>query len=138
MSNIIVDASIILQMFDEAEAGKKAWKFFDQIQKGHIVASAPSFLLIEVLNVLLKKKKIPTKKVKEFIELLGKSGINFIDFSFRSIGALSEVAIRERITVYDALYVSLARGLEQRLITNDKELLMIPNISVSLDEFITI
>lgn len=33
MSNIIVDASIILQMFDEAEAGKKAWKFLIKYKK---------------------------------------------------------------------------------------------------------
>lgn len=132
---VVIDANTILRIFDSGEGATRAHLLVKQIQKGSIVAHAPSFLLIEVLNVLMKKKKYSKEDAREFISTIEHIGIQFIDISCERIGDLLDCAYSYNITPYDAQYVLLTSDLSCVLITQDKELLAIKGIGITLDEY---
>lgn len=138
MNRIIVDASVLLHVFDSTEEGNFVNKLIPHIQHGDIIAAAPSFFLVEVTNILVKRKKFLPSEVKQFIKMLRESGIQFVDFSFQNIDELLEIVFQYKLTSYDALYVHLAKRLHYPLVSTDLELVQITDIGMSIEEFASI
>ncbi len=135
MKSIVVDASSIVRVFETGKEHESARRLLKKIQDGSIDAHAPTFLLVEVINILLKKKKFSKVDATEFVHMLEQSGIIFTDFASDRIYDLLECSYTYKITPYDAQYVLLSSDLSCVLLTQDKELLAIKGIGVSLDEY---
>lgn len=135
MKTYVLDASIVLEWLENNDK-ESARKLYQYLRQGKIAVYAPTFLLIEVGNILLKKKKFTQSDVEEFITALFQSGINFVDFYSHTIGQLLTTASKYKITTYDALYILLSQELKYPLITGDEELLKIKDVSVSLQQFL--
>ncbi len=126
MDSVVVDASVTLAWFEEGPQAEAALKIHDDIIRGVIAASAPDFLLVEVANILLRKKRASRKDTETFIRTLLTMGISFDDEpDYVHINALIDVAQTYRITTYDAQYVYLAKKLGCTLVSFDKDLLQI-------------
>lgn len=131
MLKIVVDASIVIDWFT-GEENVLSEEILRQVKKGKIEASAPSFILVEVLNILLKKKGVSENIASKVLAELRKIGINFKSFLTTDIFFLKEVCYKYNITSYDGLYIYLAKQQKCKLLTADKELLKIKNLTINL------
>lgn len=135
MDKIIVDANLIIGGFARDETNNEAIKIISKIKLGEIEAVAPNFLLIEVLNILIKKKKLDLNVIKKIIKEILDLGITFKAFITSNILELNEICYKYKVTSYDGLYLLLAKKEKTKLVTNDQELLKIKNLTIDLKDF---
>ena len=127
MLEIIVDASVALKWFPIkgetfVEESRDVWK---AVQSGRIKAYAPLFLLVEVANVLARKKKVEPAVYKNILKKLADSEIVFIDLKKNDLVSLGVLINKYGLTAYDTQYLLLARQLKCKLVSYDEELLKI-------------
>lgn len=131
---VVIDANFILALTNVEEYSLKAKKIYKLIKSGDLIAYAPTFLIVEVLNVLIKKKKANPVLVKKALERIKKSKIVFIntDDIVKSSSKLEDLVFKYDITSYDALYLIAVSKNKCKLITTDEELLKIKNMTMDL------
>lgn len=132
MNKIIIDANLIIGGFARDETNNEAIKIISKIKLREIEAVAPNFLLIEVLNILIKKKKLDLNVIKKIIKEIIDLGITFKSFITSNILELNEICYKYKVTSYDGLYLLLAKKEKTKLVTNDQELLKIKNLTIDL------
>lgn len=127
MLELIVDASVALKWFPIkgeifVEESREVWK---AIQLGEIKAYTPLFLLVEVANVLARKKRVEAIVFNSILKKLANSKIVFVDLKKDDLRKLGSLVNKYGLTAYDAQYLLLARQLNCKLISYDEELLKI-------------
>lgn len=137
MIKVVIDASVAISWLTaknerEFEAARKVYEL---IIRQQVEAWAPTFLLVEVLNILVMKKKIEVKEAKKFIRRLAKSGIRFMSLAADDAENLASLMSKYQVTAYDAEYLWLVKKKECRLLTCDGDLLKINRLTVSLADF---
>jgi predicted nucleic acid-binding protein len=135
----IVDASVAVKWLLEKNENYRdeARALYSSMKKGEIKLIAPTFLLVEILNILFKKKKVETEKIQRLINGLRNSGIVFVDTDqiIKNETKLEKVVFKYKTTAYDSLYLLLAQEEKCKLLTFDDELLKIKNLTVDLKSF---
>lgn len=136
-NKIIIDANIILKLFSaanetQAELTRQLMKFS---ASGVIQVIAPIFLLIETINILSRKKKAGKKDIRIFIQNLPALGIFFVELKEEDAIKIADLCVDYQISAYDAQYLFLALKENCRLLTVDKELLKIKDVSIGLEDF---
>lgn len=126
----VLDSSIIAAIFFQEKASQKVIQLV-QDKKLFTV----DFALVEVANVAWKRvtifggdKKIMEKALRKSIEFINTSCEvikmdELFDLSF-------EIAVKEKITVYDALFLAAAQNKKISLYTLDKKLKIRDDIEV--------
>ena len=134
MNKIVIDASVVLKWFVEKDEKrvKRAREVHKKIVKREVEAWAPKLLLTEVLNVLARKKKLEKKLLIKIMKRLAGLGINWVDVGDEEIVGLTRVVQDYKVTAYDGQYLWLAKEKKCKLLTIDKELLKIKELSVGL------
>ena len=127
MLEFIIDASVALKWFptkDEAsvEEARGVWQ---AIQSGRIKAYTPLFMLVEIANVLARKKKVEATIFNNIIRKLAVSKIDFVDLKKADLSKLGFLVNKYYLTAYDAQYLILAKQLKCKLVSYDEELLKI-------------
>lgn len=126
MKQFAIDASVVLSW---AQGGDKKidpiWILQDKLAIGEISIIAPSFLLIEVANVLKWRFKASQADTMHFLSLLPKLPIRFIDSASGDIGETVTLEYKHQLSAYDALYLGLALVMDCTLISLDKRLLAV-------------
>ena len=123
----VIDASIVVKWFLNEKDSDKARLIRSELEKGDISVIVPELLFLEILNAL-KYNKVREKNIIAANRIL--FGINFKverlseGLLFRSI----ENSVKYDLTIYDAIYVTLAQIYGTFLITADKELYNVPNV----------
>ena len=117
----VVDASIVLQWLIEQPSARST-----EILEGHINGNeplvAPELLNYEVGNVLVTKVKLTSQDATELFGYFLDLGIETYSLGADEYQASLDLALRYRLTVYDASYLALALALEVKLVTADKRL----------------
>ena len=128
----IIDASVIVKLFAEEENSEEMFKVMQSHINNEIALLVPELIFLEVLNALRYKKFN--------LNASEKANINLWNFQLESVhldAFLLNKAIKNSmefgLSIYDAVYVSLAQIHGVPLITADEKLLKIPN-AVSLKE----
>lgn len=136
ISEIVIDASVVLKWIPvpKEEKVEAAWEVYRRLLKGEINIIAPAFILIEVLNILIRKRRSDELMVKNVIKLLRECNIQFETLTVGEEISIGQMMIQYKVTAYDALYLLLAKKKKCPLITCDKELLQIKSLTMSLDE----
>lgn len=116
---IVLDASAAIDWLLQTPAGRQIEK---RIFSRHESPAAPHLLDIEVPQVLrrlVRESKIPAKRAEEAIhDLMDLQIVRYPHYLF-----LPRVwQLRNNLTAYDAVYVSLAESLRATLITRDLRL----------------
>lgn len=123
----VLDASVIVKEFSEEIDADRTVELIRAHINNEMRVIVPDFLFIEVLNAFRLKLKDETaiKKINSDLE-----GFQFeVQRTTKSILDKSiDIALKYNITIYDALYVSIAQFHGCPLITADKELFKIPNV----------
>lgn len=120
---VVVDASVALKWIPgpKEEKIKEARKMYQRIADGEIEGWAPNFLALEMLNILIRKRKAdPDLAVKGIETVMGKLKIKDLDVG--KLAQWKELMEKYEISGYDSIYLQLAGELGCKVVSCDKKL----------------
>lgn len=121
----VVDASVAVKIFVPEALSAQAQELFARFgSENDAELIVPDFFFIECANVFWKwvqRSAYPPKHVLEHILDLTGLGLTAIPAQVVVVEAL-QIALKYKITAYDACYVAAAAQLELPLITADEKL----------------
>ena len=112
----VIDSSSLVKFFSKEEG----WKAVRELILGGVISLDLS--VKEVANALWKKvlrNEMSASDANKIITDLLETEVIKIANQGKYLSKAFEIAVRNRITVYDALFVALARELNVELITSD-------------------
>jgi len=125
LSKIVVDASVVIKWFlDDEEEVAAARRLRDDFVSFKVQVLAPTLIFCEVGNAFLvayRLNRLTLRHVRSYLQ-------DFLDialptfFSPRITASAFELARKYQLSVYDALYVALARSEGCDFYTGDKKL----------------
>ena len=134
----VVDASVVLKWIPGGKETEviEARKIYRLSKEKIIQLIAPSFLLMEIANILFKKRKTKSEIISRALQRLKICGIEYQDLQIDIVNEVIRLISRFNITAYDAIYLSIAKKQNTKLLTFDKELLKIKNLTVSIENYL--
>jgi predicted nucleic acid-binding protein len=119
----VLDASVIVKWFSKEENSDKSVEIRNRFVNREVFIVCPDLVLYEVANALRYNKVLEEKDIKDAIESIYDLEIDIIVPTKEIMTKAIEFAKKFNITVYDAIYVSLADILNAKLITADEILI---------------
>jgi len=117
---IVLDSSVALKWIfaDESGAGNAS-----RVRDEHISAkneiAVPSLFFYEIANVLATKIKLTTEEAQEAFELIAEFVCNVYELDSTEFLEAMSLAMKYKVSVYDASYHVLANRLGCRFLTAD-------------------
>ena len=124
---LVVDASLAIKWFLKEENSDKALIIRENHISGKTLLIVPELIFLEVTNAL-RYKKLDLKKISYINKSLWEFQFKTQKIDKLILDKTIENSIKYNITIYDALYVTLAQIHGTFLITADKELYKVPNV----------
>lgn len=126
MTDFVLDNSITMRWCFDSGAHEYADKILDHLETEQGTAFVPVLWRYEVSSVLSRAQNrglLAAQKVQEFLEDLAALSITVdTDGVSRILSDVHQIAIRYRLTSYDAAYLELALRRNLPLATLDEEL----------------
>ena len=122
--NLVIDASVLIKFFVPEVLADRAASLLDSLKEEVYSLMAPDLIYSESGNILWKKhrlKELTRSEVDEIADAIILLPIRIED-SKNLLPLALEVAMTYGVTVYDAMYLSMARIHGIRMITADKKL----------------
>ena len=122
--NLVIDASVVIKAYVPEILSDKAEEVLSRVADGELVLLAPDLFYPETGNILWKKHRLhelTPAEVDEIVDAISALPIK-IEASRPVMPLAVTIAMHSGITVYDAMYVAVARIYETRMITADKKL----------------
>lgn len=119
---IVLDSSVALKwMFaDEAGAEQAERVRADHISGNNEIA-VPSLFFYEIANVLATKVKLSAEEALEAFELISAFELNVHELDNSEFTEAMTLAMKHKVSVYDASYHVLAARLGCRFLTADRK-----------------
>lgn len=124
---LVIDASIIVKWFLNEENSDKALKIREEHILGNTTLIAPELAFLEVANTI-RYKKIDLKKIWNINKSLWEVELKIQEINETIINKTIENSVKYNITIYDALYITIAQLHGVFMVTADKKLYKIPNV----------
>jgi len=121
--NLVMDASVLIKFYVPEILSDRAERLLAKVEKKDIDLLAPDLIYPEAGNILWKKqrlKELTRSEVEEIADAMLSLPLK-IESSQPLLPLALDIAIAYGITVYDAVYVSLAKVYEATLITADRK-----------------
>jgi predicted nucleic acid-binding protein len=125
--NVVIDASVLIKFFIPEILWEKAEELNARVAEGDLRLLAPDLIFAEVGNIIWKKhrmKELTRSVAEEIVEAIVFMPI-VVETSKALLLLAVDMAVAYDITVYDAMYVSLAKVYETVLLTADRKLVEI-------------
>lgn len=123
---IVVDASVVVKWVIPGEPWEEqARAIGEKMVSGEVEVHVPHLLLYEVASAILKSILMGAVRLSdggEALETLGHLGMKVHTTGWRDLREVLEVAAATKLTVYDSIYLHLAKRMGARLITADSHL----------------
>ncbi len=122
--NLVIDASVLIKFYVPEILSDRAEQLLANVDDGDVEVSAPDLIYPEAGNIIWKKhrlRELTRNEAEEIIAALLSLPIK-IEATKPLIPLAVDIATAYGITVYDALYVSLARVYDTTIITADRKL----------------
>ena len=122
--NLVVDASVLIKFYIPEILSDRAEPLLAKVEKKEIDLLAPDLIYPEAGNILWKKqrlKELTPSEVEEITDAILLLPLK-IEASKSLLPLAVDMAIAYGMTVYDALYFSLAKVYETTMITADRKL----------------
>ena len=122
--NLVMDASVLIKFYVPEILSDRAERLLAKVEKKEIDLLAPDLIYPEAGNILCKKqrlKELTRSEVEEITDAILLLLLK-IEASKSLLPLAVDMAIAYGITVYDALYPSLAKVYETTMITADRKL----------------
>ncbi len=128
MKRVVVDSSIVISAHFPnnpfVSYSQESVNLLEKLSQDKYRLIAPSIFLYECFNVLrtyFMKKFLEQEEVNELSGFIKQYNIKLIDFS-KNCDRAMKIACAEKISIYDASYVALARQERCDFWTGDKKL----------------
>lgn len=123
MMNYILDTSVALQWFHRSGElhFKEARRVLDDLRAGRIKVSIPDILPLELLNALMKGKKLSAQQANEALNELFEMPIKIIDVNLQVLEIAAGLMEQYNLASYDAYFLALAQYEDCRLISDDQK-----------------
>lgn len=124
--NLVVDSSVIIKWFvrkDEHDR-QQALLLKDHFLQGRYALIVPDLILYEVSNVLRNRKEVKQGNVERMIKLLFTYPFRITWPANTLLIKASQIAYNHKLSVYDAVYLALAKEIGCPFVTADKKLLI--------------
>jgi predicted nucleic acid-binding protein len=122
--NLIIDASVLIKFFVPEVLSDKAEELLARVGEGSVTLFAPDLIYAESGNTLWKKhrlKELTQSEVGKITDLIISIPLK-VEPSKALFPLATDVAIAYDVTVYDALYLSMAKLYETQMVTADRKL----------------
>ena len=122
--NLVIDASVLIKFYVPEILSDRAERLLAKVGNKDIDLLAPDLIYPEAGNILWKKqrlKELTHSEAEEITDAILSLPLT-IEASKSLLPLAVDIAIACGITVYDALYLSLAKVYETTLITADRKL----------------
>lgn len=122
MKNYVIDTSVAVKWFIIQPYHEKAIEILDTFKQNKCILNVPSTIYLEFTNVLWKYRTV--FKVEEINSILTKFfslDLMVHEHSHLLKGAL-DIAIKYNRSVYDSIFIYLAKEIEAEFITSDEKL----------------
>lgn len=118
---LVIDTSVIIKWLsgDKEDHLEKADRILLDTQDGKVMMIAPELAKYEVGNVLIFSKKLSPQQAALALKQLFALPIKFIVESEELARETYDLAFEERVTYYDASFMSLAKQYDAVLITEN-------------------
>jgi predicted nucleic acid-binding protein len=122
---IVLDASVAVKWFNTKNENhvEQALAIQKKKMSGEIRIIVPDIFFLEVLNAFITKSRFNIEDISIVREVLFKMDleVKYPDDSLLSDSA--EIALAEGLTIYDSLYIAVAKSSDAYLYTEDKKIL---------------
>ena len=122
--NLVIDASVLIKFYIPEILSDKAEELLAKVENGDRMLLAPDLIYPEAGNMLQKKqrmKELTRSEVEEITDAIVSLPLR-IEASKPFLSLAMDIAIAYGITVYDAIYISMARAYEIKMMTADRKL----------------
>lgn len=139
MLNLVIDANVVLKWIPGKNETKveEARGLYAMMLGGKCQIWSPKLLLVEVLNVLIRKRRADADIVSVAMNILLKRQIKYWEMESEQIKDLEKLMKKYGLTAYDAQYLLLAKQLKCKLITYDEELLKVKSLATTVSSLAT-
>lgn len=120
---VVVDSSIAVKWIKPQgeQHVAEAFALIAAHESGEIELTAPTHLLLEVMNALWSHHAT-TERIQEAVGLLLGLRMTLIAPDAVLLGRAADLAVCHKLTVYDAVFAALAESLGCELVTDDRQL----------------
>lgn len=122
--NLTIDASVLIKFFVPEVLSSKAEQLLARVEEGSVKLFAPDLIYAEAGNTLWKKyrlKELTHSEVGKVTDLIISIPLK-VEPSKSLFPLAVDIAIAYEVTVYDALYLSVAKVHETQMMTADRKL----------------
>ncbi|MEM1582657.1 MAG: type II toxin-antitoxin system VapC family toxin [Candidatus Bathyarchaeia archaeon] len=120
--NLVLDTSAVVKWFIREDEYAEMREIRDLFIQGKLEIYIPSLLFTEFANALRYTSGITTEDVVKALNALKTLHLNVVN-DLDLLPEAVEIAFNTDITVYDAIYVTLAKTMKSKIITYDTKLL---------------
>ena len=123
--NLVVDASVLIKFYVPEILSDRTERLLARVEKKEIDLLAPDLIYPEAGNILWKKqrlKELTRPEVEEITDAMLLLPLKIEVSKSLLLTVAVDIAIAYGMTVYDALYLSLAKVYETTMITADRKL----------------
>jgi predicted nucleic acid-binding protein len=122
--NIVLDASVVIKWFkdEDEEFVDSALSIQENKRLGNVELIVPDLLFLEVLNTFLIKTGFTQEDLVSIKESLIKMNMKIIYPGSKLLGETINIAAKNSLTFYDALYIATADASDAVLYTEDMEI----------------
>ena len=123
--NIVLDASVAVKWFNEKNEDhiKNAIKIQDQKISGFLEIIVPDLFLLEVLNAFQTNSGFDPEDISIIQQSLQKLNLKIVYPDNAILEDTVKIASASDLTIYDSLYIAVAKVYEAPLYTEDKRIL---------------
>ena len=122
MSEIVIDASVIVSILFKDEESQYSKSILEFMMQGNVII-VPEIFHAEILNVIVvseRRGRINNNDIHQMLRFL--SGLEIVTISYTNKGEILYLARKYNLTSYDATYLGLAINKKTQIATLDKRL----------------
>ncbi|MDF1542221.1 MAG: type II toxin-antitoxin system VapC family toxin [Anaerosomatales bacterium] len=123
MNPMVVDSSVAFKWLSpRGESGlERAVELLLSHRAGELTLMAPAFLHVELASSLRHSRYLDRDETIALVGALGELDIELIESTPTRLVAATDLSYRHGMSVYDALFLALAKELSCPLITADRK-----------------
>lgn len=120
---VVLDTSVIFKWFSTNEDNEdKALSLLSAHQDQKNIILVPNLLLYELANAWATKASLPLASIKTFLKDLQDANLKIETVNFKLLEKAAIIAKKYKTSLYDAVYIALAKQKKCQLITADEKL----------------
>lgn len=120
----VVDSSVAVKWFSPFEPRyREALAVLVEHEERRLCLAAPTLLRVEVMNALCRRSDVGPADLLEAANVVEGFSLEWFDLTPGIASDAAVLAAETGLSVYDALFVALARELDAELITDDRQII---------------